>query len=146
LTILQQAAGLKSLYPDGVNSIERNRLVWCGEIIPTPLSQTYKVKLVYERLGVPKLYVVEPQLILPKDRKWPHLYEKDRLCLYFPGEWKSRMSLATTIIPWASEWFAFYEIWLATGEWRGGGRHPAPSSRNRYNSRKEKRNGRVKST
>jgi len=34
------------------------------------------------------------------------------------------MSLADTILPWASLWFFYYEIWLATGEWVGGGEHP----------------------
>ncbi len=124
LTILQQAAGLKSLYPDGVNSLQRNRLIWRGEITPTPLSCSYKTELVYELKISPKVYVVEPELVLPEDRDWPHLYEKDKLCLYYPGQWNSRMCLATTIIPWASEWFFYYEVWLATGEWRGGGEHP----------------------
>ena len=34
------------------------------------------------------------------------------------------MNIAETIIPWASEWLLHYEIWLATGEWQGGGIHP----------------------
>lgn len=32
--------------------------------------------------------------------------------------------LADTIIPWTVEWLYFYELWLATGEWLGGGEHP----------------------
>jgi len=35
------------------------------------------------------------------------------------------MSIASTILPWASEWLFHYEIWRATGEWTGGGREPA---------------------
>lgn len=34
------------------------------------------------------------------------------------------MYLNATIIPWTSEWLFNYEVWLATGEWRGGGMHP----------------------
>ena len=34
------------------------------------------------------------------------------------------MLLATTIFPWTAEWLLHYEIWLATGEWTGGGYHP----------------------
>jgi hypothetical protein len=32
------------------------------------------------------------------------------------------MLLADSIVPWASEWLFFYEFWLVTGEWDGGGR------------------------
>ena len=30
------------------------------------------------------------------------------------------------IVPWAAEWFWFFEHWLVTGEWLGGGSHPVP--------------------
>ncbi|MGH8092034.1 MAG: hypothetical protein ACREIF_00990 [Chthoniobacterales bacterium] len=39
------------------------------------------------------------------------------------------MRLADTIVPWTSRWLYFYEIWLATGEWMGGGiPHDPPGS------------------
>jgi hypothetical protein len=34
------------------------------------------------------------------------------------------MVLADTIIPLASLWLFYYEVWFATGEWLGGGEHP----------------------
>jgi hypothetical protein len=34
------------------------------------------------------------------------------------------MSIAETIIPWTSEWLYFYELWVFTGEWHGGGHAP----------------------
>jgi hypothetical protein len=34
------------------------------------------------------------------------------------------MPIADTIIPWTSEWLFFYELWLASGEWHGGGHDP----------------------
>ena len=129
LTIIQQAAGLKGLYPDGVCTARRNQLVWIGEITPSPLSRTYKMELDYKFKGTPKTYVVEPKLVLPKGRQRPHLYSDTRICLYYPDQWKPWMCLAKTIIPWASEWFFFYEIWLATGEWRGGGIHPVSNKK-----------------
>jgi hypothetical protein len=39
-------------------------------------------------------------------------------------EWTVGMSIANTIVPWTSEWLAHYEIWLATGDWQGGGEWP----------------------
>jgi hypothetical protein len=31
------------------------------------------------------------------------------------------MLLATSIVPWLLAWLIDYELWLATGEWLGGG-------------------------
>jgi hypothetical protein len=33
------------------------------------------------------------------------------------------MPIALTIIPWLLEWLVYYEAWLVTGEWLGGGVH-----------------------
>lgn len=59
--------------------------------------------------------------------KLPHVYSTvdQKICLYYPkiGEWKETMFIAKTLVPWASEWLFFYEIWVLTGEWRGGGIH-----------------------
>lgn len=61
---------------------------------------------------------------------FPHKYEIDadknmvRICLYRYREFNTYKFLSKTIIPWTIEWLYFYEIWLATGEWCGGGEHP----------------------
>ena len=47
-----------------------------------------------------------------------------RICLYRYSEFNVYKLLADTIIPWTVEWLYFYELWLATGEWLGGGEHP----------------------
>ena len=62
------------------------------------------------------------------DKELPHVYsqKEQRLCLYYPRgrcAWNSSMGIAKTIMPWTSEWLFFYELWLATGEWLGGGIH-----------------------
>jgi hypothetical protein len=36
------------------------------------------------------------------------------------------MLIADSVVPWASEWLFFYEIWLPSGEWHGGGEWPPP--------------------
>jgi hypothetical protein len=58
----------------------------------------------------------------------PHVYppaENPTLCLFDPraGEWDGAMPIAETILPWALDWIACYEMWLMTGRWTGGGRH-----------------------
>jgi hypothetical protein len=38
-----------------------------------------------------------------------------------------REPVDNTILPWISEWLFFYELWLFTGDWLGGG-HGTPAS------------------
>jgi hypothetical protein len=72
----------------------------------------------------PKIAVLEPRLRDPDGPPLPHVFEGDRLCLHFPKEWRADQMIATTIMPWTSEWLLHYEIWKATGEWHGGGHEP----------------------
>lgn len=127
LSVSLQAYGLRSKYPDSQCYVHRNHLDWTGIIIPTPLSRSYTVKIFYKQGYNPKTYVKEPQLEVPPDKKLPHVYSQSeqRLCLYYPSrnQWNASMHIAHTIVPWASEWLLFYELWLATGEWLGGGIH-----------------------
>ncbi len=77
---------------------------------------------------VPDVYVESPTLLDRCDETVPHLYDRDRakLCLWHPGrgEWSAHMWIVDSVLLWASEWLFFYEVWLATGEWLGGGEHP----------------------
>lgn len=54
----------------------------------------------------------------------PHVYSDGTLCLHLSGEWNEKMYLVDSIVPWTAEWLANYEIWLATGDWNGGGEWP----------------------
>src|SRR6202043_2149851 len=71
---------------------------------------------------------------LAPGRTLPHVYSYDhpvRLCIYHPKkrEWKPSMALAATVVPWAVMWLSFFEDWVCTDVWSGGGEHPeTPSS------------------
>jgi len=81
----------------------------------------------YEVGGWPEVNVLEPALtIRPGADKLEHVYSGNRLCLYKPGEnqWTPACAISDTTIPWTSLWLYFYEVWHATGEWLGGGKHP----------------------
>jgi hypothetical protein len=82
------------------------------------------------RLGQqPSVRVLDPVLRLrPGVGALPHVYNEGDLCLSAPGEWNLSMAIGHTIVPWASEWLLHYEIWHATGEWAGGGRHPSTAA------------------
>ena len=112
-----------------------NRLLWVGHLQPTALSNRYRVRIDVRRSKrmIPDVYVESPKLEDRHDGTVPHLYDRDRarLCLWLParGEWSERMWIVDSVLLWASEWLFFYEIWLATGDWKGGGEHP-PSDGN----------------
>jgi hypothetical protein len=46
--------------------------------------------------------------------------------LYKPGkgEWSPEMMLDKTVLPWVELWLFYFEEWLVSGEWKGGGEHP----------------------
>jgi hypothetical protein len=93
---------------------------------PTSLSDVYRIRVEYSLETNPKVFVEEPALQDRDGQRPPHVYRDKSLCLYLPGarEWDDSMYVCDTILPWASEWLLHYEIWLATGEWHGGGVHP----------------------
>ena len=128
LSMALQAGKIKSLFPGSVISNDPNKIIWKYSITPSPLSCTYEIKLIYIKGEQPNIFVLNPKLSLhPNEKKLPHVYdnEKQWLCLYYrkAREWNSSMLLTETVIPWTSEWLYHYEIWLATGEWHGGGIH-----------------------
>ena len=105
-------------------SLRGGRLVWTSWLQTTGLSRRYLLRIELGHDGLPHINVLEPLLESPKGTAIPHLYREGTLCLYSRGEWHPGMSLALTIVPWASEWLVNYEIWLATDEWYGGGEWP----------------------
>lgn len=141
LTIAQQFQALKSSgsYEKLTISDRDRTLFWEGWLQPSLFSRRYKVALRYT-LGKPPVCVVtEPDLFaLAGTTAIPHLYPKDKhipgakLCLYLPSsqaddklsEWRSQLKISETLIPWASLWLFYFEQWLLTGHWEGGGKHP----------------------
>tara|TARA_R110001592_G_scaffold22786_1_gene90291 strand:+ start:2225 stop:2686 length:462 start_codon:yes stop_codon:yes gene_type:complete len=121
--------------PNGESKVSRGRLLWEGYLTPTPLSQTYKVRIRYRPGDTPDVQVLEPKLRTSDHENLPHIYPGDRLCLYYPGEWNGSEQIGETIIPWVAEWLYHYEIWRATGTWSGGGEHPKVKSRNKPRGR-----------
>jgi hypothetical protein len=118
--------------------------MWTGPL--RPLQRTYTVTIIYvgplslgelELVGafVPAVRLDQPALRFVHPRTGedvPHVYwdrvepARSKLCLYDPAacEWSPADFIAETIVPWACNWLACYEGWLATGKWTGGGRHP----------------------
>lgn len=125
LSLVQQHVALEKAWPCGA-TIRRSVLTANLKLNPSPVSPTYSVSLEYRLGSAPRVHVLEPKLDPRHRNRLPHVYTKDRLCLYYPGEWNGSMVVASTIIPWTAEWLFHYEIWLATDRWAGGGDVYAP--------------------
>lgn len=115
-------------FPNGeVKSQTLRRLKWEMDIVPSPNSSTYRIRIDYTIGASPKVFVIRPAVLRKAEGATvlPHVFdpEKQQLCLYYSrfGEWDASMFLSRTIVPWASEWLNFYELWVITGEWLGEG-------------------------
>lgn len=124
-TPAQQLFLLRQLPVTTVATVKSGRLRWEGRLQPTVRSDTYSVRIDYATPLHPEITIVAPQLEIPPGSVLPHTYGGERLCLCYPQQWNRTMLIATTIVPWASEWLLHYEIWKITGEWHGGGHEPA---------------------
>jgi len=115
-------------YPSSKINFNKNSFTWSANVKPTALSNEYNLIIKYSLNDYPDVWVEGENL--GKLDEIPHKYEIDkernmvRVCLYFPGQWDKTKYISTTIVPWAVEWLYFYEVWIATGEWCGGGVHP----------------------
>lgn len=129
ITAIQQVAALKSQYNSNNSrwNIRPHGFTWLFNVTPTTLSNTYTLKIVYNEPFYPQVYVVFPKPLPLAEgaEKLPHTYDTKRqlLCLFDPrrGEWNSTMYIANTIFHWAIEWLYYYENWVYTGKWIGGG-------------------------
>jgi hypothetical protein len=143
-SVNEQDAEIRRLFPDFCLTAHADWIaVWEGPL--RPASKTYRVRIVHFRRtifegwtlanGYVTVHVVAPLVgaeMLAKETLLPHIYWNHRnpawpaLCLWDPAEmfWTPEMSIATTIIPWTSEWLLFFEYWQISGEFLGPGRHP----------------------
>lgn len=111
---------------------------------PTVLSRKYLIRVSYRQYQRPMVIVLEPDLVaLADNRKLPHVYNQSppELCLYLPntGEWSPEKLISMTILPWSMLWLYYFENWLATDEWVGGGEHPTASSGRKGHKKKKLR-------
>ena len=128
--------------------ISEKRAVWSGKLKPSDTE--YFIRIDYElpphfALALPTLdyfprvYVLSPRLerrpfaqLGPLPHVWwkPDFQGEPCLCLFKATnyDWTYSSPLTETTIPDASEWLFFYELWLVTNKWFGGGDPHNPNS------------------
>ncbi len=129
LGLREQLAYMHVIWPDFACRAAGSRLVSRGSLKPLDISGQYTVRIEY-RIGASPSTWVDGLLAPGKEpcgRKIPHRYHDGSICLFSGAEWTADKAIAQTIVPWLLEWLAFYEGWLATREWQGGGTHPERS-------------------
>lgn len=108
----------------------------------------YKVRIDYNYIGIVSVYLLEPNIDMSNSTEI-HTYgmhfhgaykrEVPELCLKHPkiDDWKPSTLLIDSYIPWATEWTEFYELWVLTGVWYGGGVHPSAQAKKENIDEKE---------
>jgi hypothetical protein len=130
LTPAQQGYFLTKAFPQFRIKTARSVLRCVGVLQPTPTSDRYTIEVEYKVPVRPKVRVVRPELRLaPGHSRLPHVFEGNELCLHVQGDWRPDLLISDFIMPWISGWLFFYEVWLATGEWFGGGHEPTGTKR-----------------
>ncbi len=129
LTAAQQYVNLRANpLSSGDGVLRAGNFTWRFDASPSPLSRVYRVRIEMAQERSPRTFVEAPDLaVLADGRDLPHVYRNPtRLCLYLPGtsEWQPWMRIDQTIVPWSVLWLWYFEDWLASGEWKGGGVHP----------------------
>lgn len=143
-SITDQLRAMSRRWPEfEVASQTADSVIWFGWLVG--IEQRYRVSVEYGLTHSPEtdemwrrfplVRVMSPQLEprfdAIEESPLPHVYfdEADLtlspLCLFDPdqSEWTRDDLIAFTTVPWAADWLACYEGWLATGRWYGGGRH-----------------------
>ncbi|PYE40392.1 hypothetical protein DFI02_1173 [Rhizobium sp. PP-F2F-G20b] len=147
-SIREQEARLRDVYPSFRLTSDVG-LYGTFEGYLTPITQKYRIWIRY----VPHIFldevtlkcnyvtvkVLDP-LIAPNARGTgeltPHVYryrqpiDRPALCAWDPGDepFNPTHFIADDIIPAVIRWLVFFEDWLDTGVWRGGGKHPDPDA------------------
>ena len=123
--LFSQYTQIKKTYGNIEDSqLDRDSFYVVMNIVPSPNSDSYKVKICYRCGYKPKAILLSPPLQQYNNEYPHHIYSHNpdgtaSLCVYHPGkdEWNSNIPIATSFIPWVSTWLNTYEYWLITGEW-----------------------------
>lgn len=122
---MMQIRDMSEKYPDFKASRRGNEAIWEGYFQPIGACAKYLVRIEALSGKRPVVRVIDPPLkITPEQYLETHCFGDGSLCLHLRDQWTPDMKVADTIVRWIPLWLMYYEYWLATGKWHGGGQHP----------------------
>lgn len=126
IALPEQLAYMRLVWPCLNCRVARKLLICSGKLMPLDISDEYTVRVTYRIGDIPVVWVDGlPSTEKEKTgNKIPHRFQNGSICLFCGNDWSADKTIAHTIIPWLLEWLVFYEGWLTTGDWQGGGTHP----------------------
>lgn len=117
LAILLEKRLLKKHFPFLKFQILNGQLFCYGYFQPSEFSITYYYRVEWKPGVAPKVFPMNPHIEYDDEI---HIYKEGNLCLYYPKDFVYNVNsshIHETIIPWAHEWFVFYELYLIKGRW-----------------------------
>lgn len=133
-SLAQRAIELRALSLHGAHLVflSGRALRYRFHLTPSEFGRVYACELrVTPGFRPPEMLILSPDLTtLTEGTALPHVYPNNgpgtKLCLWWPRqrEWLPQMKLVDTYIAWTAEWLWYFEDWLTTGVWAGGGEHP----------------------
>lgn len=126
-SVIEQLNFLKATYKGSRGNAYRGTFTWYFDIQPLSISNIYRLKITYKMGQFPQTFIISPKpLPLANGASiLPHTYDTktQRLCLFHPKyrEWNRTKRIDETIVHWAAQWIVYYECWVLTGVWQGGG-------------------------
>ena len=132
--VREQLAMMRLIWPNFRCQVTGGLLVCTGRIQPCPITDTYTARIEYRVAGLPRTFITDPPLRRRQaNQRIAHTYSDTELCLFTAADhdWTADQPIARSIVPWTYEWIVFYEAWLATGYWRGGGVIPGEGEHGR---------------
>jgi hypothetical protein len=125
LPLAEQFRQMKLHWPRFSRSLHHSQVSWTGELTPAGMSDTYTIRVTYTPPMRPVVEVISPELKGRPGERIPHTFLGKKLCLHLHQQWvPANTIIATTVIKWAVLWLFFYETWVITGTWEGGGHEP----------------------
>lgn len=122
-----QLCRLKHDFPESEGRMLSSRsFVWTYTVQPQTYSDFYNIEIRYnDSWSYPKVFVKTKLSLYPGAQELPHVFnhQKQQICLNYDREWNKSLPISTYYVPWASEWLFYYESWVITGDWLGGGIH-----------------------
>ena len=125
---MHQLSAIKQNYEDVQYHVKKRKFIIILHLKPTEESIVYTIKMI-SNIGSSsvKIYVIDPYIGNEADgKKVPHKYPDGSLCLYYnvnQTEIRPDDLWAETLVPLTVLWLYFYEKWVQSGEWLGGGVH-----------------------